>query len=521
MLAGNPYARSNANTPESKAITWNWSVSFICTSVVTRTDSGPTTISIDFNGPPEPQTSGFANTNCPSGLRAQVFFPGCWDGKNLDSADHKSHMAYPDGIDNGICPSSHPVHLISIFYELYFSVKPFNDLGDGGRFVLSNGDPTGYGLHGDFMNGWDRSVLSRAVDECTNLSGVIEDCPVFQNEGRFYPDSVMNSCAAKNPLPDEQGGPGALLSHLPGCIAVTDGPAPATPADLVPGCVVGGASGSGMGSVSPVPSSPATSSASSSSAAKAAPILVDVARTSGSTTPSQSPASASPSQASHSSSSTPAMSAQPTTTTQMKSAPPSSSPSQASHSSSSKPATVAKPTTNQKKPAPSSALPGQASHSSSSSKPAMTSQHPTTQKKPAPSPDHSPCQEPHSSSSSKPAMASQHTTTQKKPAASSALPGQASHSSNSSKPPALVAESTTTQMKPASSPTLPSTSGGSSAGVPSPSPSTTMAHHGHGHGHQEDEDGCDEEPQSAHPTSSMLPRRRRHMKHGYRSPAHF
>jgi Domain of unknown function (DUF1996) len=32
---------------------------------------------------------------CPAGsyLSAKVVFPGCWDGRNLDSADHKSHMA--------------------------------------------------------------------------------------------------------------------------------------------------------------------------------------------------------------------------------------------------------------------------------------------------------------------------------------------------------------------------------------------------------------------------------------------
>jgi hypothetical protein len=25
-------------------------------------------------------------------LRSQVFFPSCWDGLNLDSSDHKSHV---------------------------------------------------------------------------------------------------------------------------------------------------------------------------------------------------------------------------------------------------------------------------------------------------------------------------------------------------------------------------------------------------------------------------------------------
>ncbi|KAI0265892.1 hypothetical protein BC834DRAFT_824485, partial [Gloeopeniophorella convolvens] len=203
MLAGDPYVRNNTGSDDSKAI------------------------SIDFNGPAEPQTPGFNNINCPNGLRAQVFFRSCWDGHNLDSPDHKSHMAYPDGIDNGSCPPTHPHHLISIFYEIYFNIAPFNALNDGGRPVLGNGDPTGFALHADFMNGWDHDVLSRAVANCTADSGVIEDCAVFEDEGRFYTDDENNACSAKNPMPEEKI-VDTLLTYLPGCVAVTEGPGPAS-----------------------------------------------------------------------------------------------------------------------------------------------------------------------------------------------------------------------------------------------------------------------------------------------------
>ena len=58
-----------------------------------------------------PATNEFPTTQCKDGLRAQIVFPSCWDGSNLDSQDHKSHMSYPTGgaPDNGDCPSSHPV----------------------------------------------------------------------------------------------------------------------------------------------------------------------------------------------------------------------------------------------------------------------------------------------------------------------------------------------------------------------------------------------------------------------------
>ncbi|HEX8867308.1 MAG TPA: DUF1996 domain-containing protein, partial [Lentzea sp.] len=44
---------------------------------------------------------------CPAGTMLETYldFPQCWNGRDLDSADHKSHMAYPVA---GGCPSSHP-----------------------------------------------------------------------------------------------------------------------------------------------------------------------------------------------------------------------------------------------------------------------------------------------------------------------------------------------------------------------------------------------------------------------------
>ncbi len=135
MLAGDPSKRTYDDDFASAA------VSYRC---------------LDYNGPPIEETHAFPNRNCPNGLRAQIFFPSCWDGENLDSADHRSHMAYPTGPahDNGRCPESHPVHLISIFYETIFQTNLFESewYGDSQPFVWANGDPTGYSFHGDFVS---------------------------------------------------------------------------------------------------------------------------------------------------------------------------------------------------------------------------------------------------------------------------------------------------------------------------------------------------------------------------------
>jgi len=118
MLAGNPMLRNYTDDLAGRAI------SYACIS-----------------GRPEPAVPGFPNHKCGGQLQIRVDFPMCWDGKNVDSDDHKSHVAYPSGLDNGICPESHPKRLIHLFMETSWIVQDFDDQWDGDKqpFALSNG----------------------------------------------------------------------------------------------------------------------------------------------------------------------------------------------------------------------------------------------------------------------------------------------------------------------------------------------------------------------------------------------
>jgi len=203
MLAGDPFKRSGGSDFASQA------VSYVC---------------LDYSGKSS-YTSGLPNRVCPDGLRAQIFFPSCWDGKNLDSPDHKSHMAYPTkySYDNGPCPATHPVHMISIFYEVIYSTAGFDWWnGTTQPFVFASGDPTGYGFHGDFLNGWDVDVLQKATDTCNNDSGLITDCPVFE----FFSDAQSQACVIAPSINEAVTGE---LEKLPGCNPVTYGPGEASP----------------------------------------------------------------------------------------------------------------------------------------------------------------------------------------------------------------------------------------------------------------------------------------------------
>jgi hypothetical protein len=90
-------------------------------------------------------------------LRLHVNFPSCWDGEHLDSADHKSHVAYPV---RGACPASHPVAVpaISLIYRYPITGGSGVTLSSGGR----------YSAHADFFNAWRQGTLVSLVNNCLN-----------------------------------------------------------------------------------------------------------------------------------------------------------------------------------------------------------------------------------------------------------------------------------------------------------------------------------------------------------------
>ncbi|KAM5541687.1 hypothetical protein V8D89_004668 [Ganoderma adspersum] len=205
MIAGDTNRRTyNASNFADQA------VSFVC---------------LDYSGahnndPDWAERPNFFDHSCPDGMRAQVFFPSCWDGVNLDSADHKSHMAYPiQNYNSGDCPSTHPVHLVSLFYEMVVSVDQYSYWG-AGTWVFANGDTTGYGHHGDFQNGWDIALLQEAIDTCTQATGNVMDCPPL---AAVFDQAAADACVLETQYVDENIGLDAPITQLPGCNPFWDG----------------------------------------------------------------------------------------------------------------------------------------------------------------------------------------------------------------------------------------------------------------------------------------------------------
>jgi hypothetical protein len=115
---------------------------------------------VDPNG--KDRGVGFPDVNCDgyaSPLRADLHFPSCYNPA-VGIHDYKKNMAFPSsagtssaGKEN--CPAGY-IHVPHLFYEVYWNTLLFADRWIPGQskqpFILSNGDLTGYSLHGDFVS---------------------------------------------------------------------------------------------------------------------------------------------------------------------------------------------------------------------------------------------------------------------------------------------------------------------------------------------------------------------------------
>jgi Domain of unknown function (DUF1996) len=90
-------------------------------------------------------------------LRLIVNFPNCWNGSQLDSANHQSHLAYST---NGVCPALHPVEVPALQLQVFYGVS-----GGANAELASGGDYSG---HADFVNAWNQPTLERLVDRYLN-----------------------------------------------------------------------------------------------------------------------------------------------------------------------------------------------------------------------------------------------------------------------------------------------------------------------------------------------------------------
>ncbi len=90
-------------------------------------------------------------------LYIAVVFPDCWDGKNLDTPDHRSHVAYGSYGSWGYlrCPVSHPYNMTNLTVKPEYTVTAA--LKASGRLSsdeMNPSRPAGWSIHFDYWEGW-------------------------------------------------------------------------------------------------------------------------------------------------------------------------------------------------------------------------------------------------------------------------------------------------------------------------------------------------------------------------------
>ena len=125
---------------------------------------GPSRYTWSCRGADASSTGDFAV--CPAGHELELLldFPDCWNGRDLDAPDHKSHMAYGAG---GACPASHPVPVPRLQFKLRYPTSggPGVRIATGSGVHASHGG-SGYSAHGDFLNAWLPGTLEERVERC-------------------------------------------------------------------------------------------------------------------------------------------------------------------------------------------------------------------------------------------------------------------------------------------------------------------------------------------------------------------
>lgn len=101
---------------------------------------------------------------CPDGSRLLrvLDFPNCWDGENLDSADHRSHITFPEE-DSGACPDG-TAAVPQLRMILAYDVPP------GPNFALDGFPDQGHNPatdHADFTGVMPGQLMNAVVD-CIN-----------------------------------------------------------------------------------------------------------------------------------------------------------------------------------------------------------------------------------------------------------------------------------------------------------------------------------------------------------------
>jgi Domain of unknown function (DUF1996) len=119
----------------------------------------------------------FGDLDCPAGntLMVTMSSPDCWDGKNLDSKDHRSHVVHQrssPATGRKSCPKSHPYLIPQFTIGAAYSIQSEELIS---KWFLSSDQmpgmpqlPAGESFHADWYGAWDDQAQNTWTKNCIN-----------------------------------------------------------------------------------------------------------------------------------------------------------------------------------------------------------------------------------------------------------------------------------------------------------------------------------------------------------------
>src|SRR5438309_2006703 len=119
--------------------------------------------------------SDVAAAGCPVGARLMILAnsPNCWDGVNLDTADHRSHVAWGTGTYYAgqffnACPVDHPYMIPDMEVQIAYTVDATLAKWHVSSDEMVPGAQNGSTFHMDYWEGWSPTIKATWHQYCIN-----------------------------------------------------------------------------------------------------------------------------------------------------------------------------------------------------------------------------------------------------------------------------------------------------------------------------------------------------------------
>ncbi|CUA74383.1 hypothetical protein RSOLAG22IIIB_11177 [Rhizoctonia solani] len=113
-------------------------------------------------------------------------------------------------------PGPHAHNVVGAHFYFPSADQPYRGANTD-NWILSNGDPTGLTMHGDFINGWNQDTLEQTLQQCNTPNAPEENLQACAPLAKSLNVDAANNCLSEGNIANEDVGLTAPITTFPGC----------------------------------------------------------------------------------------------------------------------------------------------------------------------------------------------------------------------------------------------------------------------------------------------------------------